>query len=85
VPFHERGLTDEQKTEAERLYLSAWSLQRLADRYGKDDKTIRRISRSGGPHALPVGAKVILSNLEVRFGLNGWDGKAPAEFPHSSE
>ena len=47
VPFHERGLTDEQETEAERLYLSGWSLQRLADRDGKDDETIRRISRSG--------------------------------------
>jgi hypothetical protein len=35
VPFHERGLTEEQKTEAERLYLFGWSLQRLADRYGK--------------------------------------------------
>jgi hypothetical protein len=68
VPLHERGLTDEQKTEAERPYLSGWSLQRLADRYGKDDETIRRIARSGGPHARPVGAKIILSNLEVRLG-----------------
>jgi hypothetical protein len=47
VPFHERGLANEQKTEAERLYLFGWSLQRLANRDGKDDETIRRISRSG--------------------------------------
>jgi predicted DNA-binding protein YlxM (UPF0122 family) len=46
VPLHKCGLTNEQKNEAERLYLSGWSLQRLADRNGKDDETICRISRS---------------------------------------
>jgi hypothetical protein len=48
VPFRQLGLTDEQKVEAERLYLAGWSLQRLADRYGRDYETIRRNLKKRG-------------------------------------
>ena len=42
APLRSRSLSDDQKAECERLYLSRWSLQRIADRYGKDDETIRQ-------------------------------------------
>jgi hypothetical protein len=50
VPFRLRGLADEQTVEAERLYLAGWSLQRLAKRYGRDDKTIWRSLKKRGVH-----------------------------------
>jgi hypothetical protein len=42
VPFRQRGLPEELLVEAEWLYLSGWSLQRLAEHYGRDDETIRQ-------------------------------------------
>jgi hypothetical protein len=48
VPFHRRGLTKEQSTEAERLYLAGWSLHHLANRYGLADKTIWRNLKQRG-------------------------------------
>jgi hypothetical protein len=54
VPFRERGLTVEQMTEAERLYLKGWSLHRLAERYGRHDKTIwRNLKQRGVPMRAP--------------------------------
>ena len=48
IPYRQLGLTEEQKVEAERLYLEGWSLRRLAERYGRDYETIRRNLKKRG-------------------------------------
>ena len=42
VELQQKGLSDEQATEARRLYPEGWSLARLAERYDVTDMTVRR-------------------------------------------
>jgi DNA-directed RNA polymerase specialized sigma24 family protein len=48
VERRRRGVPQDKLPEVIRLYLDGWSLQRLAERYGCDDETVRRaLQRSG--------------------------------------
>jgi hypothetical protein len=42
IDLRQKGLTDEQVTEACRFYAEGWSLASLAERYGVEHMTVRR-------------------------------------------
>ncbi len=48
VQLRRQGLTDEQKTEAERLYLTGRSLKQIAEVFACDAETIRQTLKSRG-------------------------------------
>ncbi len=48
VQLRQHGLTDEQKTDAERLYLTGRSLKQIAAVFGCDAETVRQMLKKRG-------------------------------------
>ncbi len=48
VALRRQGVPAEMLAEAVRLYGNGWSLQRLAERYGCDDETVRQALKRAG-------------------------------------